>query len=145
MDGQFGSEAKVEQPHKAFEHPAEVVADPTLSKDEKRVALDSLEQDARQLVNASGEGMDGGEDANLREVLLAKKTLELPPAELAFAVVMQRFEAKLAEADGTGVHKVITQAIVAMKAALEAIDRMEERPDSQQELNEELAKEKLDP
>jgi hypothetical protein len=145
---------KVIHPHEAFRHPAQVVADPDLSKDEKRRALESLEQDARQLEIASGEGMEGGESANLRDVLLAKKTLALPPSEHAFAVVLQTFESKLAKAQGTDVHPVIANAIDAIRSAQAAIERLEQaqavpagaaRPGSEQEFEEELEKEKLDP
>jgi hypothetical protein len=148
------STAKVNHPHNAFEHPAQVVADPDLSKDEKRRALAALEQDARQLSVASGEGMEGGESAGLRDVLLAKKTLDLPPSDLAFAVVLQTFESKLAKAQGTDVHPVIANAIDAIRSARTAIERLEQapsvpsgaaKPGSGQELEEELAKEKLDP
>jgi hypothetical protein len=140
-----------QEPHKVFEHPSEVVADTSLTRQEKIVALNSLEQDARQLATASGEGMSGGEDTALREVLLARNTLDLPAAEVAVAVVLQSFEAKLAQAEGTDGHAVIGRAIEAIKAALQAIDGMEElpsgapEPGSKKDLEEELAKEKLDP
>jgi len=141
-------------PHKAFQHPAEVVTDPALSKDEKRKALEALEQDAKQLATASEEGMGGGEATNLRDVLVAKESLELPPADVAFAVVSQTFEAKLAEAVGTKAHEVIAHAIDSIEAARKAISEMADtaapppgapRPGSERELDEELAKEKLDP
>jgi hypothetical protein len=146
--------AKVQAPHKSFEHPAEVVADPALSKDQKASALESLEQDARQLATASGEGMAGGEGTNLREVLVAKETLELPASDAAFAVVIQTLESKLAMARGTTAHTVIAQAIQSIETARKAIDEMTDvpstppgaaKPGSRQELEEELAKEKLDP
>jgi hypothetical protein len=149
-----GATAKTRRPHKEFEHPAQVVADPALSKDEKRVALDSLEQDARQLATASGEGMTGGEDANLRDVLIAKKTLDLPGADAAFAVVLQTFEAKLAASQGTSAHRAIADAIASIHTARAAMANMDEtvqpppgaaQPGSARELDEELAKEKLDP
>jgi hypothetical protein len=60
--------------------PAEVIADPILSKGQKLRVLESLEQDARQLSVASDEGMEGGERTNLRDVLLAKESLDLPPS-----------------------------------------------------------------
>jgi hypothetical protein len=47
--------------HPNFDAPIEVVADPSLSKQEKAEALEDLEQDARQLAIAFGEGMSGGE------------------------------------------------------------------------------------
>jgi hypothetical protein len=54
--------AKVEHPAKVFSDPAEVAADPDLSTRDKLAALNSLEQDAKQLAVASAEGMDGGEE-----------------------------------------------------------------------------------
>lgn len=63
---------KVQKPATYFEAPSDVVSDPQLSADEKRKALDTLEQDARQLADASAEGMSGGEPNNLDEVLQAK-------------------------------------------------------------------------
>jgi hypothetical protein len=148
------STAKMVHPHNAFRHPAQVVADTELSKDEKRRALESLEQDAKQLATATDEGMEGGESANLRDVLLAKKALDLPASEHAFAIVLQTFESKLAKAQGTGVHAVIANAIDAIISARAAIERLERvpavppgapEPGSEQELEEELEKEKLDP
>ena len=52
---------KLEKPHAFFSEPREIVIDPALSKDQKIAALDHLEQDARQLLMASDEGMTGGE------------------------------------------------------------------------------------
>ncbi|MCW3474882.1 hypothetical protein [Limobrevibacterium gyesilva] len=119
---------KVEQPHAHFKQPAEVVVDPLLSKDEKVHALEAMEQYARQLATASAEGMGGGEDARLHEVLVAKDALDLPPSDLAFAVVMQSLRAKLPEAEGTEAHAPIIRAIEAVEAASAAIARMVQAP-----------------
>jgi hypothetical protein len=146
--------AKVHRPHEEFNHPAEVIADPALAKDEKLSALDALEQDAKQLAIASGEGMSGGEETNLRDVLVAREMIDLRPSDAAFAVVIQTLESKLAGAEGSDLRGVIAHAIDAIHAARNAISRMDEipdpprgapRPGSQSELEEELAKEKLDP
>jgi hypothetical protein len=146
--------AKVQRPQREFDHPAEVVADPALAKDEKLAALDAMEQDAKQLAVASGEGMSGGEDTNLRDVLVARKMIDLPPSDAAFAVVLQTLESKLAGAEGSDLHGVIAHAIDAIHATRNAIGRMGDMPPppsgapdpgSPQELEEELAKEKLDP
>jgi hypothetical protein len=146
--------AKVHRPHREFNHPAEVVVDPALAKDEKLSALDALEQDAKQLAVASGEGMSGGEDTNLRDVLVARKMIDLPPSDAAFTVVLQTLESKLAGAEGSDLHGVIAHAIEAIHTARNAIERVggmpppppgAPAPGSRQELEEELAKEKLDP
>ena len=72
------SDEKVDKPSSHFGEPHEVVEDPSLSKARKVEALEILEQDARQLAEASSEGMSGGERNKLHEVLIAKKTLHLP-------------------------------------------------------------------
>jgi hypothetical protein len=68
--------AKIEKPHAHFDSPRQVVADPSLSKEEKTEALETLEQDARLLSTASEEGMAGGEETNLHDVLNAREGLK---------------------------------------------------------------------
>jgi hypothetical protein len=120
-DVQVEERQEVAQPHHHFEHPAEVIADHSLSKDEKIRALDALEQDARQLAIATAEGMDGGEDNRLKEVLEAKDALDLPPADLALAVVVQKLKSELPRTEGTDAHVLVIQAIEALEAANVAI------------------------
>ena len=67
---------KLEKPHAHFGRPRDVIADPSLSKEEKAAALEALERDARLLTTATQEGMTGGEESKLGEVLDAKKALE---------------------------------------------------------------------
>lgn len=85
---------KLDKPSTYFDGPHDVVADSRLSDDQKREALETLEQDARQLSEAAAEGMAGGERSNLDEVLDAKTALacaqqnlgpaaERPPHRLA--------------------------------------------------------------
>jgi hypothetical protein len=78
-------EEKLEKPHAHFGAPRDVVADPALSKEEKVEALETLEQDARLLATAAQEGMTGGEESRLPEVLDAKKALEEPAPNPATA------------------------------------------------------------
>ena len=102
---------KAERPHAHFETPHEVVVDPTLSHEEKIEALESLEQDARQLATASGEGMSEGEPEDLKEVLHAKDVMKLPPIELAYEVVLQDLTLKMNGAttvDKAEIQKIIT-------------------------------------
>ena len=73
-------QATLAESHENFETPAQIVADPVLSQQEKVEMLDELEQDARQLATAADEGMGGGEPTNLHEVLGAKDALGLPAA-----------------------------------------------------------------
>ena len=48
---------KIHNPQAEFDKPSDVVRDSELSRTEKKKALDNLEQDARQLMTASNEGM----------------------------------------------------------------------------------------
>jgi hypothetical protein len=62
VDVKRKEEPKVENPATHFDKPNDVVHDVNLSLDEKRKALNTWEQDARQLLTASGEGMTGSEE-----------------------------------------------------------------------------------
>ena len=53
---------KLENPSSTFDKPIDVVKAPELSLDEKKKALNTWEQDARQLLTASNEGMPGPEE-----------------------------------------------------------------------------------
>ncbi len=147
--------SSIRHPAKEFSDPAEVLADRSLSAAQKRAALDALEQDARQLAVASSEGMAGGEQTKLRNVLQAERdALDLPSADPAFAAVLRAFEEQRRNTRGTDTDVLITRAIDAINAAREAIMRHEStpvtppgapEPGSQEELQEEINKEKLDP
>jgi hypothetical protein len=52
----------IDNPATMFKKPSDVVNDPKLSNDEKKKALNAWEQDARQLMTASNEGMPGPEE-----------------------------------------------------------------------------------
>jgi hypothetical protein len=135
----------VDRPHAHFGRPGDVVVDPSLTKDEKTRALDSMEQDARQLGEASAEGMAGGEDNRLHEVLAAKDAMGLPANEVAIAVVMQDLRGQLPGTEGTAAHRVIERAIEAVGAARDAIAAPPPVRDAKAELETEIAMEKLDP
>ncbi|WP_198374074.1 DUF2171 domain-containing protein [Neoroseomonas rubea] len=66
---------KIEKPSTYFAAPIDVVTDSELSDAQKHDALGTLEQDARQMSEATAEGMAGGEHSNLDEVLDAKAKL----------------------------------------------------------------------
>jgi hypothetical protein len=77
---------KIERPEESYARPADVVGDDELSLEEKKAALDTWEQDARQLVTASNEGMKSegegrGTDAHhqLDQVVNAKECLGAKP------------------------------------------------------------------
>ena len=146
--------AKTTKPHAAFETPGEVVADPALSMKEKVAALDSLEQDARQLSVASDEGMAGGEPTGLHDVLEAKDALELPPVRQAYDVVLADLRSRLKAAGTIDEHAAVMRAITALDAVVPgpaqhagagANARVEPAPGSIAEMEAERALEKLDP
>jgi hypothetical protein len=145
---------KLAHPAKEFSDPAEVLTDCSLSPPEKLVALNSLEQDARQLAVAAAEGMAGGEQTKLRNILQAERSLELPSSDLAFTTVLRIFEEQRRKTRGTDTDVLITRAIEAITVARDAIMRQAvapvpppgaPKPGSKAELQEELNKEKLDP
>ena len=77
---------KVEKPQTHFDTPKEVVEDKALSHDEKKKALNNWEQDERQLMTASAEGMpapaEGLKKENencLDEVVKAKQKIGEKP------------------------------------------------------------------
>jgi len=53
---------KIEHPQSHYATPDELIDDRALSLDEKIKALKIWEQDARQMLTASGEGMPGSEE-----------------------------------------------------------------------------------
>jgi hypothetical protein len=62
MAENMNAKDKVENPESHFEKPKEVVQDKGLSHDEKKKALNTWEQDERQLLTASNEGMPGSDE-----------------------------------------------------------------------------------
>jgi hypothetical protein len=76
---------KIEQPETHFQSPTEVVKDKKLTHEDKMAALSTWEQDARQLLTASNEGMPGSDEGldkedhhRLGEVIRAKGRLASP-------------------------------------------------------------------
>ena len=53
---------KIEHPEAQYDTPDKLVKDAALSPDEKKEALNTWEQDARQMVTASNEGMPGPDE-----------------------------------------------------------------------------------
>ena len=77
---------KVENPKAQFDKPKEIVQDNALSQHEKKKALNTWEQDERQLLTASNEGMPGSDeglqsddDNRLGEVGRAKEKIGEKP------------------------------------------------------------------
>ena len=78
--------AKLEQPANHYKSPEEITTDADLSEEEKRQALDTWEQDARQMLTASNEGMEGDNEGldqsdthRLAEVVRAKADIGAKP------------------------------------------------------------------
>jgi hypothetical protein len=77
---------KVENPETHYRKPADVAADRKLSRKEISKALDTWEQDARQMLTASNEGMAGSAEGleprdhhRLGEVVRAKVEIGARP------------------------------------------------------------------
>jgi hypothetical protein len=77
---------KVESPATTYDKPHDIVKDNELSHHEKKEALNTWEQDARQLMTASNEGMPGPEEGlesedhhRLGEVVRAKDKIGQNP------------------------------------------------------------------
>ena len=73
---------KVSNPSTNFDSPEDILKDEHLSPEEKKKALETWEQDARQLMTASNEGMPGSEEGvhpddhhRLGEVVRAKAAI----------------------------------------------------------------------
>ena len=84
MSGQLKD--KIANPEAHFEKPKEVVQDDALSHDEKKKTLNTWEQDERQLLTASNEGMPGSDEGarkddhnRLGEVVQAKDKIGEKP------------------------------------------------------------------
>ena len=78
--------AKLEQPANHYKSPDEITNDADLSEEEKRQALNTWEQDARQMMTASNEGMEGDDEGldqrdthRLGEVMRAKAKIGAKP------------------------------------------------------------------
>jgi len=110
------SDQKVQKPSTYFDEPQEVVEDSSLSKSQKVEALDTLEQDARQLAEASSEGMGGGEPNKLHDVLIAKDALALQAvADDAYETVLQDLRSRQKCDPAINTRILLVQAIAALE------------------------------
>jgi hypothetical protein len=89
MPKNLDRQAKPDKPSGPDAEPHDVVVDGTLSPEQKSAALDTLEQDARQLADAATEGMTGGEANKLHDVLGAKDRLGLSVLADAYTAVLR--------------------------------------------------------
>lgn len=86
MAGSTKAKDKIDNPEAHFGKPKEIVQDEALSHEEKTKALNTWEQNERQLLTASNEGMAGGEEGlrrddgnRLGEVVRAKQQIGEKP------------------------------------------------------------------
>jgi hypothetical protein len=77
---------QIDNPAAAFEKPSDVLSDTSLTHNEKKNALETWEQDARQLMTASNEGMAGRKEGldpddhhRMADVVRAKEALGEKP------------------------------------------------------------------
>jgi len=117
MSKQSKGDMKAQKASANFEHAHEVIGDSSLSPSQKVKALDTLEQDARQLAEASSEGMGGGERNKLHDVLIAKDKLALPPITAAYDAVLEDLRA-WQRSDAS----IASQTL--LKAAISAVERL---------------------
>lgn len=116
MSKQTKNDPKVQKPPTDFDEPQKVAADSSLSKAEKAEALDTLEQDARQLAEASSEGMTGGEPTKLHEVLVAEASLDLLRVADAYKLVLEDLRSRQKLDPATATQALLMQAVTALEA-----------------------------
>jgi hypothetical protein len=116
MSEQPKSDAKVQKPSTYFDEPQEVVMDSSLSKSQKVEALDTLEQDAREMAEASSEGMRGGERNKLHDVLIAEDMLASPALTGAYETVLQDLRSRQKRDPAIDTQVLLKQAIAALDA-----------------------------
>jgi hypothetical protein len=117
---------KTTRPSVYFEEPRDVVADATLSAQQKDVILKTLEQDARQLSDASAEGMGGGERNKLHEVLIAADTLSLQPVANAYETVLVDLRARLGNEGDAVQLRLLKQALASLEALVKTSTKISE-------------------
>jgi hypothetical protein len=158
MDQDKTTRAKIKKPHAFFEKPHDVLTDPTLSTEQKKHVLGSLEQDARQLSTASSEGMTNGEPSRLHDVLATRDSLELPPLAHAYDVVLQDLRSRLTTNETGETRAMVEQALAALGALAPTSAAPTSgagnpgsdaggapKPGSAADISDELAREQLDP
>lgn len=157
MEDEGQSAEKIHKPHAFFAEPHDVLTDPALSTAQKAEILATLEQDARQMVTASDEGMTGGEPGKLHEVLAAATTLALPPVARAYDLVRNDLRSRLKVGDPGDGRAVIELALTAVEAAVrsmashtaedaaEAMRSASTKAAFDVDVADEIAREKLDP
>ncbi len=114
------SDTKVQRPSLHFAEPHHVVLDDALSGDQKAAALETLEQDHRQLSQASAEGMHGGEPTRLHDVLGARDVLAASTVTAAYGTVMANLQSRQMLEASHATKALLDQALFALKRLVEA-------------------------
>lgn len=117
---------KTSRPSAYFEEPRDVVADAALSPHQKDAILKTLEQDARQLSDASSEGMGGGERNKLHDVLTAADTLSLQPVANAYETVLVDLRSRQGHEGDAVQLRLLKQALAALEALVKTSARTSE-------------------
>jgi len=117
---------KTTRPSVYFEEPRDVVADAAMSAQQKDAILKTLEQDARQLSDASAEGMGGGERNKLHEVLIAADTLSLQPVANAYETVLVDLRARLGNEGDAVQLRLLKQALASLEALVKTSAKISE-------------------
>jgi len=114
------SDTKVQRPSIHFTEPHHVVLDDSLSDDQKAEALDTLEQDHRQLSQASAEGMHGGEPTKLHDVLDARDALAASAISDAYGTVLADLQSRQMLESSHVTKALLDQALFSLKRLVEA-------------------------
>jgi hypothetical protein len=117
---------KTNSPSVYFDEPRDVVADAALSPNQKDAILKTLEQDARQLADATSEGMGGGERNKLHDVLTAADTLSLQPVANAYETVLVDLRSRLGDEGDPVQLRLLKQALAALEALVRTAAKISE-------------------
>ena len=98
--------------------PHELLLDRKLSTDQKTEALGTLEQDARQLSQASSEGMAGDQDDKLQDVLDAKDEHASSIVLGAYDMVLEDLRSRRKHHSTTATKALLDKAIVALEGLI---------------------------
>jgi hypothetical protein len=123
MSNPFSRHEEAEQPSAHPAEPHHVVLDGSLSNGQKAAALDQIEQDHRQRMQAASEGMEGSESTKLHDVLGAKDALAEWQVVEAYRTVLQDLEFRYIAETAPATRELLDHAIIALKrlAALKGI------------------------
>jgi hypothetical protein len=123
------SDRRARQDTKSGHHtePQDIVADRSLSPEQKAAALDRLEQDARQLADAATEGMTGGEPNRLRDVLWARERLGRLVLAIAYRAVLRDLRSRQ-ESQSLSAARQLDEAIFVVAGVAALVDQEAARP-----------------